>query len=112
MIDILDIRLTKVPATLQGIVAAWRERARFRWELEQMLRDNPHLVDDAGLTRRQAEAEIAKPFWQPYGELGNDIGSSVPARLGGSPSRAIAAIFTTLVQGPLDGQARHTRGRI
>jgi len=52
------------PATLRSAIAAWRERRRFRWELEQMSKDNPHLIDDIGLTRRQVEAEIAKPFWQ------------------------------------------------
>ncbi|MBZ9998397.1 DUF1127 domain-containing protein [Mesorhizobium sp. B264B1A] len=56
-------------ATLRSIVAAWddrtwRERIRFRWELERMSKDNPHLIDDIGLTRRQVEAELAKPFWQ------------------------------------------------
>lgn len=56
-------------ATLRSIIAAWRERTwreriRFRWELEQMSKANPHLIDDIGLTRRQVEAEIAKPFWQ------------------------------------------------
>lgn len=51
-------------ATLRSIVAAWDERKRFRWELEQMAKDNPHLIDDIGLTRRQVEAEIAKPFWR------------------------------------------------
>ena len=51
-------------ATLRNIIATWRERIRFRWELKQMSRDNPHLIDDIGLTRRQVEAEIAKPFWQ------------------------------------------------
>jgi uncharacterized protein YjiS (DUF1127 family) len=50
--------------TLRSIIAAWNERKRFRWELEQMSKDNPHLIDDIGLTRRQVEAEIAKPFWQ------------------------------------------------
>ncbi|RWD45232.1 MAG: DUF1127 domain-containing protein [Mesorhizobium sp.] len=50
--------------TLRSIVAAWDERQRFRWELEQMSKDNPHLIDDIGLTRRQVEAEIAKPFWR------------------------------------------------
>jgi uncharacterized protein YjiS (DUF1127 family) len=29
-----------------------------------MSKDNPHLIDDIGLTRRRVEAEIAKPFWQ------------------------------------------------
>jgi uncharacterized protein YjiS (DUF1127 family) len=52
------------PATLRSIIAAWEERKRVRWELEQMSRDNPHLLQDIGLTRRQVEAEIAKPFWQ------------------------------------------------
>ena len=51
-------------ATLRSIMAAWEERKRVRWELEQMSRDNPHLIQDIGLTRRQVEAEIAKPFWQ------------------------------------------------
>ena len=40
------------------------ERIRFRWQLQQMSKDNPHLIDDIGLTRRQVEAEIAKRFWQ------------------------------------------------
>ncbi|WEX75823.1 DUF1127 domain-containing protein [Sinorhizobium numidicum] len=52
------------PATLRSIIATWGERIRFRWELEQKLKDDPHLIDDIGLTRRQFEAEIAKPFWQ------------------------------------------------
>jgi uncharacterized protein YjiS (DUF1127 family) len=51
-------------ATLRSIIATWDERNRVRWELEQMSKDNPHLIDDIGLTRRQVEAEIAKPFWQ------------------------------------------------
>ena len=51
-------------ATLRSIVARWEERKRFRWALKQMSKANPHLIDDIGLTRRQVEAEIAKPFWQ------------------------------------------------
>jgi uncharacterized protein YjiS (DUF1127 family) len=50
--------------TLRSIIAAWEERKRIRRELEQMSRDNPHLLQDIGLTRRQVEAEIAKPFWR------------------------------------------------
>ncbi|MER9302180.1 DUF1127 domain-containing protein [Mesorhizobium sp. M0293] len=42
----------------------WRERVRFRWQLRQMSKDNPHLIDDIGLTIRQVEGEIAKPFWE------------------------------------------------
>ncbi|TCN20612.1 DUF1127 domain-containing protein [Sinorhizobium americanum] len=50
--------------TLRSIMATWRERIRFRRELEQKLKDDPHLIADIGLTKRQFEAEIAKPFWQ------------------------------------------------
>ncbi|WP_119460923.1 DUF1127 domain-containing protein [Rhodospirillaceae bacterium SYSU D60014] len=51
-------------ATLRRIIATWRERIRFRRKLEQMSKANRHLIDDIGLTRRQVEAEIAKPFWR------------------------------------------------
>ncbi|MCA1404451.1 DUF1127 domain-containing protein [Ensifer sp. IC3342] len=51
-------------ATLQSILATWDERIRFRWDLEQKAKDNPHLIDDIGLTKDQVEAEIAKPFWR------------------------------------------------
>ncbi|MCP9231681.1 DUF1127 domain-containing protein [Mesorhizobium sp. M0833] len=52
-------------ATLRSIIAAWREPTRFRWDLKRLAETNPHLIDDIGLTRRQAEEEIAKlPFWQ------------------------------------------------
>jgi uncharacterized protein YjiS (DUF1127 family) len=51
-------------ATLTGTIASWRWRMRFRWELEQKLKSDPHLIDDIGLTARQVEAEIAKHFWQ------------------------------------------------
>ena len=51
-------------ATLRSLIAAWRERTRLRRHLERMSKANPHLIDDIGLTRRQVEAEIAKPFWQ------------------------------------------------
>ena len=49
-------------ATLRSIIATWSERNRLRWQLAQMSKANPHLIDDIGLTRRQVEAEISKPF--------------------------------------------------
>ena len=52
-------------ASLRSIVVIWSERIRVRWELQQMSKANPHLIDDIGLTPRQVEAEIARPFWQP-----------------------------------------------
>lgn len=51
-------------AALRSVIATWAERKRFRRELGQRATDNPHLIDDIGLTKRQIEAEIAKPFWQ------------------------------------------------
>ena len=48
----------------RDMIAAWRERIRFRWDLKQMAEANPHLIDDIGLTRRQVDAEIVKRFWQ------------------------------------------------
>lgn len=51
--------------SLFGSIAAWRERTRFRWELKRLAKDTPYLIDDIGLTKEQAEEEIAKlPFWQ------------------------------------------------
>ncbi|WP_413991055.1 DUF1127 domain-containing protein [Labrys okinawensis] len=52
-------------AALRSLIATWRERARFRRGLEDISKANPHMIDDIGLKRWQAEAEIAKPFWQP-----------------------------------------------
>lgn len=49
---------------LRNMFATYRARRRFRWDLEQLARDNPHLIDDIGLARWQIEAEIAKRFWQ------------------------------------------------
>ncbi|UVK55862.1 DUF1127 domain-containing protein [Mesorhizobium sp. AR02] len=52
-------------AGLRNTIAAWRERAHFRWDLKRISDTNPHLIDDIGLTRRQVDEEIAKlPFWQ------------------------------------------------
>ncbi|RRI03859.1 DUF1127 domain-containing protein [Mesorhizobium tamadayense] len=52
-------------ASLQSMIAAWREQTRFRWDLRRISEANPHLIDDIGLTKRQVEEEIAKlPFWQ------------------------------------------------
>ncbi|MER9135685.1 DUF1127 domain-containing protein [Mesorhizobium sp. M0830] len=56
--------------TLRSIITtlrerSWRERIRFRWQLRQVSNDNPYLIDDIGLTKREVEEEIAKPFWRP-----------------------------------------------
>ena len=51
-------------ATLPTMIATWRERIRVRRALAKMSKANPYLIDDIGLTRRQVEAEVAKPFWR------------------------------------------------
>ena len=51
-------------ATLRSMIAAWREQTHYRWDLKRISETNPHLIDDIGLTSRQVEEEIAKPFWQ------------------------------------------------
>ncbi len=57
--------LRRRPASLRSMIAAWRERIYFRWELKRISETNPHLIDDIGLTSWQVEEEIAKlPFWQ------------------------------------------------
>lgn len=60
-----SIQRSARPRSLRSMVADWRERTRFRWDLRRMSEISPHLIDDIGLTKRQAEEEIAKlPFWQ------------------------------------------------
>jgi uncharacterized protein YjiS (DUF1127 family) len=51
-------------AALLDIINVWEERKRFRWELDEMARTNPHLIEDIGLTKEALEAEVAKPFWK------------------------------------------------
>ena len=49
---------------LRDIITNYRARRRFRCDLERMSKENPHLIADIGLTKWQAEAEVAKRFWQ------------------------------------------------
>ncbi|MBZ9656899.1 DUF1127 domain-containing protein [Phyllobacterium sp. 2063] len=51
-------------AALRYMIATWRWRVRFRYELAQKSQENPHLIDDMGLTVAEVEAEIGKRFWQ------------------------------------------------
>jgi uncharacterized protein YjiS (DUF1127 family) len=70
----LGLRLASAPAkaarllhTIAGLperIRNWRERMYVRRELMRLVKDGPELIDDIGLTMRQVEAEIAKPFWQ------------------------------------------------
>jgi uncharacterized protein YjiS (DUF1127 family) len=56
-----------LPLSLAGLsclVETWEERKRFRLKLQDMLATAPHLIDDVGMTKKQADEEIAKPFWR------------------------------------------------
>lgn len=57
-------RLQSSLASLRNLFSTWRWRLRFRWQLERTLQENPHLIRDIGLTKRQVETEIAKRFWR------------------------------------------------
>ncbi|WP_246811322.1 MULTISPECIES: DUF1127 domain-containing protein [unclassified Mesorhizobium] len=65
-----SIRRTNAPrqslclGSLRDMVETWEERKRFRLKLQDMLITAPHMIADVGLTRKQVEAEIAKPFWR------------------------------------------------
>jgi uncharacterized protein YjiS (DUF1127 family) len=45
------------------VIRVWAERRCQRRTLGE-LADEPHLLDDIGLTRAQALDEAAKPFWR------------------------------------------------
>ena len=50
-------------AALRSAIETWEERKRFRLQLAEMMRATPHLIEDIGLTKAEAHAEIAKPIW-------------------------------------------------
>jgi uncharacterized protein YjiS (DUF1127 family) len=58
-------RLRAGLAAAGAVIAAWRQRHRYRCDLRRLLRSGPHLIDDIGLTRSDAEREAAKPIWRP-----------------------------------------------
>ena len=50
-----------IVTALAGLVAAWRERRESRLILCRL---DDHMLSDIGLSRADAEVEIAKPFWR------------------------------------------------
>ena len=47
--------------SLRDLVAIWRERHESRLTLRRL---DDHMLADIGMSRADAEAEIAKPFWR------------------------------------------------
>lgn len=53
--------LTSLPARLVDTVLLWQERSAQRQRLAEL---DARQLADMGLSRGQAQAEAAKPFWQ------------------------------------------------
>lgn len=50
---------------LFGMLMLWRDRIRYRAELRRELLPQPDSVlEDAGMTREEAQREAFKPFWR------------------------------------------------
>ncbi|TCN29076.1 DUF1127 domain-containing protein [Sinorhizobium americanum] len=52
------------PVTTGSLVETWNRRIHYREELARLSKDGPELLDDIGLTTRQVEDELTKPFWR------------------------------------------------
>ena len=49
---------------LVSLIRIWSDRVYFRHQLARMATETPELIDDIGLTMKQVDTEIAKPFWR------------------------------------------------
>jgi uncharacterized protein YjiS (DUF1127 family) len=49
----------------RAAIRDYLERHRYRRDLRRLLRAGPHMIDDIGLTRSEAQQEVEKPFWRP-----------------------------------------------
>ncbi|MGH6919595.1 MAG: DUF1127 domain-containing protein [Geminicoccaceae bacterium] len=52
-------------AEARAALRLWRQRARYRRDLARLRRSGPHLIEDVGLSPKEADREAAKPFWRP-----------------------------------------------
>jgi len=50
-----------LPEAVRGLLYLWLQRSRTRWALRQI---EPSLLDDIGLTPRERDCEVRKPFWE------------------------------------------------
>ena len=48
---------------MEAIVTAWLARCRYRRELRRLLTTGTYLIDDVGLSVKDAVEEAHKPFW-------------------------------------------------
>ena len=54
--------LKQAVATVFGAALLWQERAAQRAHLAAL---GDHMLKDIGVTRVEADQEVAKPFWRP-----------------------------------------------
>jgi uncharacterized protein YjiS (DUF1127 family) len=47
---------------ISGAPASWQRRWRYRRHLQRLLRVAPHMIEDIGLTLKDARLEAEKPF--------------------------------------------------
>ena len=62
--QLLGRRLLSRLAEIRSVTGTWRQRRRYRRELQRLMSTGPHLIEDIGLSRTHAEREAAKPFWR------------------------------------------------
>ena len=53
--------LAALAVAIALVVTKWSHRRRSRMNLSRL---DPHLLNDIGITREQAQQEAARPFWQ------------------------------------------------
>ncbi|WP_206201917.1 DUF1127 domain-containing protein [Terasakiella sp. SH-1] len=56
----LETRLVNMPKMVSETIGQWLQRQRKRRELAQL---DDRILEDIGLTQKEIEAEISKPFW-------------------------------------------------
>jgi uncharacterized protein YjiS (DUF1127 family) len=49
---------------MEAVIAAWLARSRYRRELRRLLVTGRYLIDDVGLSVKEAVEEAHKPFWR------------------------------------------------
>jgi uncharacterized protein YjiS (DUF1127 family) len=52
--------IAKIQASINAL-RIWHHRAKSRLALSRL---DPHLLDDIGISQRQAQDELRKPFWK------------------------------------------------
>jgi uncharacterized protein YjiS (DUF1127 family) len=57
-----SLQLFRGIAEISNLLLEWLQRSRERRQLDGL---SDHMLKDMGVSRADAEQEVAKPFWQP-----------------------------------------------